>query len=106
MIPVHDAAIDMRPSPSADSAAFMPVPSWPPSSASSPTSTSSSTSSAVSQERRPSLPCTLLAVNPGVSVGTRKALTPLPPGPPVRAITRASPAMLPLVMKILRPLIR
>ena len=96
----------MRPSPSADSAAFMPVPSCPPSSASAPTSTSSSTSSAVSHERRPSLPWILFAVKPGVSVGTRKALTPLPPGPPVRAMTSARPAIVPFVMKILRPLMR
>ena len=40
---------------------------------------------------------------PGVSVGTRKAETPLGPASPVRANTRQTSAQVPLVMKILVP---
>ena len=102
--PVQDAPSDIRPSLSAVSATRMPLPSSPPSSASGPTLTSVSTSSAVSQDRRPSLPWIFLLANPGVSLGTRKALTPRAPGPPVRAMNSVTPAMVPLVMKILVPL--
>ncbi len=84
----------------------MPLPSSPPSSASGPTRTSRSTSSAVSHERRPSLPWMGRAAKPGQSFGTRNALTPRAPGPPVRAMNSVTPAMVPLVMKILVPLSR
>ena len=60
----------------------------------------------MSQERRPSLPWIFVAVKPGVSVGTRNAETPRAPGPPVRAMNRHTPAIVPLVMKILVPLSR
>ncbi len=43
---------------------------------------------------------------PGESVGTRKAVTPLGPGPPVRAKMTATSAQVPLVMNILEPLSR
>ena len=43
-------------------------------------------------------------VSPGASVGTRKAVTPRGPGPPVRAKTSATSAQVPLVMNILVPL--
>jgi hypothetical protein len=45
----------------------------------------------------------LVAVKPSLSQGTRNADTPFAPGPPVRAITSATPAMVPLVMKIFVP---
>jgi hypothetical protein len=49
------------------------------------------------------LPWTGRASKPSASFGTRNAETPLAPGPPVRAMNRVTPAMVPFVMKILLP---
>ncbi len=81
-----------------------PLPSSP-SIAEAGTRTSSSTSSAVAWPRSPSLPWIVQRVRPGVSAGTRKAVTPLWPGASVdRAKSRTTSAQVPLVMNILVPL--
>src|SRR5207302_6069745 len=54
----------------------------------------------------PSLPRTSVAVKPSAVVGTRNAVTPFGPGPPVRANISATPAQDPFVMNILEPEIR
>src|SRR6266702_2889068 len=104
-IPTQPAARDIRPLSSADIATANPSPS-PPRRWASGTPTPSRCSSAVFWARSPSFPVTGRASNPGASVGTRKAVTPFGPGPPVRANTSATPAQPPLVMNILEPLIR
>ena len=53
--------------------------------------------------RRPSFPFIGLASNPAESVGTRKALIPFGPSPPVRAKTMAVAAHEPRVMKTFEP---
>jgi hypothetical protein len=58
---------------------------------------------AVACPRRPSLPLISRASKPALSVGTRNALTPFGPSPPVRANTSATSAQVPLVMKIFDP---
>ena len=92
----------MRPLSSADIATLKPSPSAP-SSASAGTRTPSSESSAVSCARSPSLPFIGLASKPAASVGTRKALIPFGPSPPVRAKTIAVAAQEPSVMKTFEP---
>ena len=92
----------MRPLSSADIATLKPSPSAP-SIASAVTRTPSSESSAVSCARRPSFPFIGLASNPSASVGTRNALIPLGPSPPVRANTIAVDAHEPSVMKTFDP---
>ena len=54
--------------------------------------------------RRPSFPFSGRASNPSASVGTRNALIPFGPGPPVRANTIAVAAHEPSVMKTFEPL--
>ncbi len=53
--------------------------------------------------RRPSFPFIGLASKPSAAVGTRKALMPFGPGPPVRAKTMAVSAQEPSVMKTFEP---
>ena len=71
----------------------------PGSTASAGSRTPSSTSSEVTDARSESLPATLLAVKPGLSVGTRKPWIPAS----VRAHTTARSAIEPLVIHIFVP---
>ena len=92
----------MRPLSSADIATLNPSPSSP-SIASAGTRTPSRESSAVSCARSPSFPFIGLASKPAEPVGTRNALIPFGPSPPVRAKTIAVAAQLPSVMKTFEP---
>ncbi len=103
--PTDPAATETRPLSRADIAMEKPRPSSP-RTASAGTRTSSRNSCAVGWPRRPSLPWIVVRSSPGESVGTRNAVMPLGPGPPVRAKMRATSAQVPLVMNILEPLSR
>ena len=103
-MPTQPAATDIRPLASADIATENPLPSGP-SMALAGTRTPSRTSSAVAWPRSPSLPWISRRVSPGASAGTRNALTPLWPAPPVRAKSSTTSAHVPLVMNILLPVI-
>ena len=92
----------MRPLSSADIATLNPSPSGP-SIASAGTRTPSSEISAVSCARSPSFPFIGLASKPSAPVGTRNALIPFGPSPPVRAKTIAVDAHEPSVMKTFEP---
>ena len=94
----------IRPLSSADIATRKPLPSSP-SRLASGTLTSSRRRLAVAWPRRPSLPLISLASKPFASVGTRNAVTPRGPAPPVRAKTSATLAQVPLVMNTFSPVI-